>query len=90
MDEEDDIASDVDVEQEEAEAEGEDDDDVASPGKLVWVKWGRFRYPARVILLSEVPDNLQSCLRKASPSSVVVKFYGSGDFSRVETKKLSI
>ena len=92
-DEEEDVASDAGTSQDEeleGEEEQEEEEDISSPGSVVWVPWGRFRYPAKVVLLSEVPANLQSCLRKASKSSVLVQFYGSSDFSRVETQKLTL
>ena len=72
------------------EEEEEQQEDVSSPGRIVWVSWGRMRYPAKVVLLAEVPANLQSCLRKGGRNTVLVKFYGSGDYSRIEIRKLSV
>ena len=76
--------------QEEVEEEEGEQEDVSSPGRIVWVSWGRMRYPAKVVLLAEVPANLQSCLRKGGRNTVLVKFYGSGDYSRVEIRKISM
>ena len=56
-DEEEDVASDAGMSQDD-ELEGEaeqEEEDISSPGSVVWVPWGRFRYPAKVVLLSEVP-----------------------------------
>ena len=62
--------------------------DLTDPGSIVWVCWGSRWYPAKVVLLAEVPESVRSSLRKDSVRSVVVKFYGDEDFGRVDIKKV--
>ena len=48
-----------------------------------------FWYPAKVVLLSDVPPGVQAGLRKDDGKSVIVQFYGDLDYSRVGIKKLT-
>ena len=69
-------------------SDDDDEVDISEPGNIVWVLWGRRRYPARVVLVAEVPDSVRPSLRKDDGKSVVVRFYGDNDYSRVDKKKL--
>ena len=51
--------------------------------------WGRRRYPAKVILINDVPEGLRDSFRKDKGRTVIVQFYGDNDFSRVDVKKIS-
>ena len=59
-----------------------------SHGSVVWVLWGGRRYPAKVVSLAEVPETLKGKIRKDDGKSVVVKFYGDDDYSRVAVEKV--
>ena len=87
-DTEDDAGSDSGEEDEQSSSES-DDASFTDPGSIVWVLWGGRRYPAKVILLSEVPEELRRSLRKEDGKSVIVRFYGDDDYARVDSKKIS-
>ena len=76
--EEEEEAPEVDFENEDSESEDDDGSEVVSseesedcdeeldftdPGSIVWVLWGRRRYPAKVILLSDVPETFRNSFR---------------------------
>ena len=85
---EDDIGSEMGEKQTEEE-ESEDEQSLSDPGSIVWVLWGGRRYPAKVILMSDVPEGLRASMRKDDGRSVIVKFYGDNDFSRVDLRKVT-
>ena len=75
----------------------EDDDDEVdeenfssyAPGDIVWGKYGKNYYPAKIVSYGELPERLQKglfCLRK--PESVIVKWYGEDNFSWVKIKDI--
>ena len=76
--------------EEEAVEDDEEVDElsVTDPGSIVWVCWGSKWYPAKVVLLAEVPESIRNSLRKDTGRSVVVRFYGDDDFGRVDVKKI--
>ena len=78
--------------EEDGSEESEDDEDdtvkLTEPGSIVWVCWGSRWYPAKVVLLTEVPEGIRNSLRRATGRSAVVKFYGDNDYGRVDIKKL--
>ena len=86
---EDDVWSDS-GEEESEEEEDDNEPDLSDPGSFVWVLWGGRRYPAKVVLMAEVPADLRKSLRKDDGKSVVVKFYGDDDFSRVDLRKVTV
>ena len=86
-DEEDDGNS-MEEESEEEEEEVESGEDLTDPGSVVWALWGRKRYPAKVVVNADVPEALRSRIRKDDGKSVIVKFYGDDDFSRVTAGKI--
>ena len=69
--------------------ESEEEQSLSDPGSIVWVLWGGRRYPAKVILMSDVPEGLSGSLRKDDGKSVVVQFYGDNDYSRVDFRKMT-
>ena len=54
----------------------------------MWVCWGSRWYPAKVVLLAEVPEPVRTSLKKDSGRSFVVKFFGDDDYSRVDIGKI--
>ena len=66
----------------------EEEVDLTDPGSIVWVCWGSRWYPAKVVLLAEVPECIRNTMRKDSGRSVVVKFFGDEDYARVDIKKI--
>ena len=56
----------------------------------MWVLWGGRRYPAKVVLVTDVPDDVRKYLRKEDGKSIIVKFYGDEDFARVDVRKASV
>ena len=86
---EDDLASDDCIDEDrKGVASSEEDDDITEPGSIVWVCWGSRWYPAKVVLLAEVPEPVRKSLRKDTGRSVVVKFFGDEDYSRVDIGKM--
>ena len=86
---EDDLASDDCIDEDrKGVASSEEDDDITEPGSIVWVCWGSRWYPAKVVLLAEVPEPVRRSLRKGTGRSVVVKFFGDEDYSRVDIGKM--
>ena len=86
---EDDLASDACIDEDrKGVASSEEDDDITEPGSIVWVCWGSRWYPAKVVLLAEVPEPVRRSLRKDTGRSVVVKFFGDEDYSRVDIGKM--
>ena len=62
---------------------------LAAPGDIVWARYGRCFYPAKIISYSGLPSNLQSGLfRKKKSESVIVKWYGESNFSWVRLKNI--
>ena len=61
---------------------------LTDPGSIVWVCWRSKWYPAKVVLLAEVPESIRNSLRKDTGRTVVVRFYGDDDFGRVDVKKI--
>ena len=61
---------------------------LTDPGSIVWVCWGSWWYPAKVILLADVPEGIRNSLRRDTGRSVVVRFYGDEDYGRVDAKKI--
>jgi len=79
-DKEDDGASDL------SDSDEESPQDAHGPGDIVWAKYGRMWYPAKVLSTNEIPIHLQKNLaRSAQKDSVVVKWYGEDKYSRVKT-----
>ena len=63
--------------------------DLATPGKIVWAKYGKFWYPATVITWQDLPDNLKlRGFRKIGKSSVIVQWFGEINFSKVKIQNL--
>ena len=58
-------------------------------GSVVWVLWCGRRYPAKVVSLAELPETLMGKIRKDDGKSVIVRFYGDEDYSRVAVQKVS-
>ena len=86
-DSEDDLGSDIGDEETDME-ESEEEASLSDPGSIVWVLWGRRWYPARVVLLVDVPEFLRNSLRKDDGKSVLVRFYEENTYSRVDVKKI--
>ena len=84
---EDDVGSDVQDEESEKD-ESEDEASRSSPGSVVWVLWGRRWYPAVIVSVSEVPNDILNKLRREDGRSVVVRFYGEDTYSRVDIKNI--
>ena len=84
----DDLASDSSEHGEDSGDSEDEEVDLTDPGSVVWVCWGSQWYPAKFVLLAEVPECLKNSLRKASGRSVVVKFFGDEDFARVDIRKI--
>ena len=84
----DDLASDNTGGEEDSDEDSEDDVRVTDPGSIVWVCWGSRWYPAKVVLLADVPEPIRSSLRRDSGKSVVVMFYGDDDYGRIDVKKI--
>ena len=61
---------------------------LTDPGSIVWVCWGSRWYPAKVILLADVPEGIRNSLSRDTGRSVVVRFYGDEDYGRVDAKKM--
>ena len=86
---EDDLASDDGSDEDKNGAAGsEEDEDISEPGSIVWVCWGSRWYPAKVVLLAEVPEPVRRSLKKDTGRSVVVKFFGDNDYSMVDIGKI--
>ena len=88
---EDDQASSSGDEEDGSEENEVDEDDtvkLTEPGSIVCVCWGSRWYPAKVVLLTEVPEGIRNSLRRATGRSAVVKFYGDDDYGRVDIKNL--
>ena len=71
-----------------SDEEVSDEVGLTDPGSIVWVCWGSRWYPAKVILLADVPEGIRNSLRRDTGRSVVVRFYGDEDYGRVDAKKI--
>ena len=63
------------------------DEDSVEIGSVVWVKWGRRFYPARVVLAATVPEQQRSSLSGPGIDNsrlVFVKFYGEESYGRAD------
>ena len=58
-----------------------DQDNETNVGDIVWAKYGRFWFPARICCLSDLPENLRS--RFPSNEKVIVKWIGEDNYSQV-------
>ena len=85
---EDDQASSSGEEDEEESDEDSTEVSMTDPGSIVWECWGSRWYPAKVVLLAEVPEAIRNSLRRDTGRSAVVKFYGDDDYGRVDIKKI--
>ena len=87
----DDVASNANVEDDENSggSDHEEEQSWCDPGSVVWVLWGRRRYPAKVVLLPDLPTDIRANLRKDDGKSLIVQFFGDLDFSRVNLAKLT-
>lgn len=62
-----------------------------SPGDIVWAKYGRVWYPAKIVSSCDVPIRLQRNLfRCKGDDSVVVLWYGEDRFSRVKCVNIDV
>lgn len=65
--------------------ESDDEEADISPGSIVWAKYGKRFYPAKVTCRSDLPNNLKTGLfRRQKSGSVIVKWYGENNFSWVK------
>lgn len=64
--------------------ESESDSECFSPGDIVWAKYQRTYFPAKVVTPSEVPVQLHKTLFRSLQDSVVVRWYGESNFSRIK------
>ena len=63
------------------ESDTEVDEDLG-PGDIVWALYGRRWYPARLVHLSELPDNVRGSFKNPQGKSIV-KWYGEDRYSLV-------
>lgn len=54
-------------------------------GDVVWGKHGRTWYPAKVVSKADVPLNLQKTLFRTTGDTLVVKWYGSEQYSKLKS-----
>ena len=76
---------------EECDDDDEDNEENSSsyaPGDIVWGKYGKFYYPAKIVSHGEFPEKLQKSFRVRKAESVIVRWYGEGNFSWVQNKNL--
>ena len=60
-----------------------------APGDIVWGKYGKNYYPAKIVSHGELPERLQKGLfRLRKPESAIVKWYGEDNFSWVKIKDI--
>ena len=85
---EDDAASEA-PEENSGSTSDEEENSLSDPCSVVWVLWGRRRYPAKVVHLPGLPPDVRAGLRRDYEKSAVVQFYGDLDFSRVAVNKVT-
>ena len=81
---------------EESEDESDDDDEVFagnsnfSPGDVVWTKWGRKCFPAKVISYKELESSIKTKLSRSKKTHdyVVVQWYGENNYNWVNVKNM--
>ena len=85
QDVEDDGASDV-----SSDSDDDSEDEDLGPGDIVWARYGRVWYPAKIVSSEDVSKNLHKSLFRSKPGedALVVKWYGEDRFSRVKTQNI--
>ena len=60
------------------------------PGDIVWAKWGRKYFPAKVISYKELDSSIKTKLRCSKKTSdyVVVQWYGENNYNWVSVKNM--
>ena len=76
-----------------SDLEDSDADDVENynfgPGDIVWAKYGRTYFPAKVVNYKELSEKLQADLNRTRKSeSIVVEWYGENNYSWVNVRNL--
>jgi hypothetical protein len=61
---------------EEEEEFSDEDENELDIGSIVWAPFNRRKYPAKIVGLNEVPENIQRQLTTKSDNFVICKFYG--------------
>lgn len=67
------------------ESDDESVHDALGPGDIVWAKYGRAFYPAKVVHPKDVPTNQKRTLLRSVKDTVLVKWYGEERISRVKS-----
>ena len=72
-----------------------DDEDVHDscsnfgPGDIVWGKYGRKFFPAKIVSFNQLPEKVQAGLGKSRKAdSVIVQWYGEDNYSWVKTRNI--
>ena len=84
----------LEVEEEESESEEEDSDseeetDEIEEGCYVWAPFGRRLYPAQVVSLSAIPQNLHRQMTTKRTGQIAVKWIGERDMTGQEVDRFS-
>ena len=86
------LIDDGDIGQTDEEPDEDDTDDVAfNHGQIVWAKYGRKSYPAKIVGKEDVSEKYQKQLFSVnSDGFTVVHWYGENSYSKIKVSKIQI